>query len=119
MPLMFEIVPAADIDRRSFQIRRNVGYVTARTFCCLEPERGDEILKLRVIAAVKHSIIAAAAVKFYDVVYLWLQRTSCKFLCTYAADFFVLTEQHMTVCCVQDLQNHPDTTAVITADSLR
>lgn len=25
----------------------------------------------------------------------------------------------MTACCMQDLQNHPDTTAVITSDSLR
>ena len=80
---------------------------------------GNEVLKLRVIAAVKHSIITAPAVKLYNVVYLWPQRTSCEFLCTYTADFLILTEQHMTVRRAQDLQNHPDTTAVIAADSLR
>ena len=119
MPLVFAVIATADIDRRSFQIRRNIGYITARTACCFKSERGDEVLKLRVIAAVKHGIIAAPAVKLYDVVYLRPQRTSCEFLCTYTADFFVLTEQHMTVRRAQDLQNHPDTTAVIAADSLR
>ena len=103
MPLVFTVIATADIDRCSFQIRRNIGYITARAIGRLEPKRGDEVLKLRVIAAVKHGIIAAPAVKLYDVVYLRLQRASCEFLCTYAADFFVLTEQHMTVCCTQDL----------------
>ena len=68
---MLAVVTAADIDRRRFQIRRNVRYITARTTCRLESERGDEVLKLRVIAVIKHSIIAATAVKLYDVVYLW------------------------------------------------
>ena len=49
----------------------NVGYITARATSCLKAERGNKSLKLRVIAAVKHGIIAAPAVKFYDVVYLW------------------------------------------------
>ena len=67
---MLAVVTTADIDRRCFQIRRNVGYITARTTRRLEPKRGDEVLKLRVIAAVKHGIIAATAVKLDDVVYL-------------------------------------------------
>ena len=68
MSLMFTVVTAADIDRSCFQIRRNVGYITARATSCLKAERGNKSLKLRVIAAVKHGIIAAPAVKFYDVV---------------------------------------------------
>ena len=119
MPLMLAVVPAADIDRRGFQIRRNIGYITARTACCFKSERGNEVLKLWVIAAVKHGIIVALAVKFYDLVYLRPQRTSCEFLCPYTADFLILTEKHMTVCCAQDLQNHPDSASVITADALR
>ena len=71
MPLMLAVVTAADIDRRRFQIRRNVRYITARTTCRLESERGNEVFKLGVIAAVKYGIIAAPAVKLYDVVYLW------------------------------------------------
>ena len=103
MPLMLAVVTAADIDCRRFQIRCNVRYITARAIGRLESERGNEVFKLGVIAALKYGIIAAPAVKLYDVVYLRLQRASCEFLCTYAADFFVLTEQHMTVCCTQDL----------------
>ena len=64
-------------------------------------------------------ISPSPAVKLYDVGYLRPQRVSCEFLCPYTANFLVLTEKHMTVCCAQDLQNHPDTTAVIAADSLR
>ena len=119
MPLVFTVVTAADIDRCGFQIRRNVGYITARATSCLKAERGNKFLKLRVIAAVKHGIVAAPAVKLYDVVYLRPQRASCEFLCPYTANFLVLTEKHMTVCCAQDLQNHPDTAAVITTDALR
>ena len=96
---MLAVVTAADIDCRRFQIRRNIGYITARAAGCLESERGDKVLKLRVITEVKHSIIAAPAVKLYDVVYLRPQRTSCEFLCPYTADFLVLTEQYMTFCC--------------------
>ena len=119
MPLMLAVVTAADIDCRRFQIRCNVRYITARAIGCLEPKRGNEVFKLGVIATVKHGIIAAPTVKFYDVVYLRPQRASCEFLCTYTADFFVLAEQHMAFCCAQDLQNHPDATAIIAADPLR
>lgn len=68
---MLAVVTAADIDRSRFQIRRNVGYITARATSCLKAERGNKFLKLRVIAAVKHGIITTSAVKLYDVVYLW------------------------------------------------
>ena len=71
MPLVLAVVTTADIDRRCFQIRRNIGYITARAAGRLESERGDEVFKLGVITAVKHGIIAALAVKLYDVVYLW------------------------------------------------
>lgn len=40
MPLVLAVVTTADIDRRCFQIRRNIGYITARAAGRLESERG-------------------------------------------------------------------------------